>query len=371
MAGRPFQPDDLLSIVVVNYKNDRELPRTLYSLSPAFQQGVTADQYEVVVVDNGSPEPPTARRFSRLGLDLSVISHPNPTHSPVDAINLGIEASCGVGVCVFIDGARLASPGLVRRLREGLLTHPRAVVGSKGRYLGPVIQRVGMRYGYDQTAEDAMLRRIDWKNNGYRLFEVSIFDEPSGPCWLTQIGESNSITMVRSLWAELGGYDPAFVSKGGGYVNLDTWHRACSLRDAHPVILLGEGTFHQFHGGVATNSAQKEVNTLHQEYKALRGRPYRRPNVEATYLGSFVHNPPVWELEWQDGRNYIDLVDPNGPMAGMLPAMKRRSAPPATVRRRARFVTRLRRSRVVRRVARALPGGVRRRLKAFARRVLR
>ncbi|MEN9823633.1 MAG: hypothetical protein RLZ04_2059 [Actinomycetota bacterium] len=369
MHGRTFQRDDLLSIVVISYKNDRELPRTLYSLSPAFQKGVTADQYEVVIVDNGSPTPPRARKFAHLGLDLSVVVMDNPTHSPVPAINRGIEAAVGAGVCVFIDGARLASPGLVARLREGLLTHPRAVVGSKGRYLGPVPQRIGMRYGYDQKVEDAMLRRIDWKNNGYRLFEASVFDEPSGPRWLMQVGESNSITMSRTMWAELGGYDPAFVSRGGGYVNLDTWHRACHLPGAHPVILLGESTFHQFHGGVATNAPQKDVDHLHEEYKALRGHPYRRPKVPATYLGAFVHSPPAWEFDWKDGVNFIDLVDPKGPMAGMLSGMKRRGSAP--VGRKARVVRGLRRSRVVRGVAKAMPAGVRRRLKSLARRVLR
>ena len=371
MSGRSFERDDLLSIVVISYKNDRELPRTLYSLSPAFQQGVTADQYEVVIVDNGSPTPPRARQFAKLGLDLSVVVMDDPTHSPVPAINRGIEASVGAGVCVFIDGARLASPGLVRRLREGLLTHPRAVVGSKGRYLGPVPQRIGMRHGYDQKVEDALLRRIDWKNNGYRLFEASIFDEPSGPRWMMQVGESNSITMSRGMWAELGGYDPAFVSRGGGYVNLDTWHRACNLPGAHLVIRLGEATFHQFHGGVATNSPQKDVNHLHEEYKALRGHPYRRPKVAATYLGAFVHTPPAWEHDWKDGVNFIDLVDPAGPMSGMLPSMTRAKSGSAPISSRARLVRRLRRSSVVRGVARALPAGLRRRLKSVARRILK
>ena len=49
-----------LSVVVVAYDMARELPRTLRSLAPDYQQGIAADDYEVVVVDNGSPTPRTS-----------------------------------------------------------------------------------------------------------------------------------------------------------------------------------------------------------------------------------------------------------------------------------------------------------------------
>jgi len=36
-----------VSIVVISYNMGRELPRTLYSLSPMMQVGVSGDEYEV------------------------------------------------------------------------------------------------------------------------------------------------------------------------------------------------------------------------------------------------------------------------------------------------------------------------------------
>lgn len=377
MTAHRFEADDLLSIVVISYENQRELPRTLHSLSPHYQEGVTGDQYEIVVVDNGSKKPPRAKHYADLGVDLSVVVMEEPTHSPVRAINRGIEASVGAAVTVFIDGARLASPGLVRGLREGLMLDRRVVVGSRGRYLGPVPQRVGMRYGYNRKVEDAMLERIDWKNNGYRLFEVSIFDEPSTHIWLSQVGESNSITMSRRLWAELGGYDERFESKGGGYVNLDTWRRACELPGVRPVLLLGEATFHQFHGGVATNAPRREVNELHQEYKQLRGRAYRRPSTPATFHGTFRHTPPPNELLWTEGVNFIDLIDPAGPMAGMLPELRSATdqaaatSPPPAGKATKPGARRGRRAKVKRVLVRLVPRRLRPRVKALARKVRR
>jgi hypothetical protein len=40
-----------------------------------------------------------------------------------------------------------------------------------------------MNEGYTKDFEDAMLESLDWKNNGYRLFEKSVFDESSGAQW--------------------------------------------------------------------------------------------------------------------------------------------------------------------------------------------
>ncbi|HAU37823.1 MAG TPA: hypothetical protein DCX07_08915 [Phycisphaerales bacterium] len=45
-----------LSIVVTVYNMRREAPRTLRSLTPEYQ-GVDAETYEVIVVENGSSEP--------------------------------------------------------------------------------------------------------------------------------------------------------------------------------------------------------------------------------------------------------------------------------------------------------------------------
>ncbi|NDD63778.1 MAG: hypothetical protein EBZ36_07345, partial [Acidobacteria bacterium] len=36
----------------------REAPRTILSALPPYQKNVTASDYEVIVVDNGSTEPP-------------------------------------------------------------------------------------------------------------------------------------------------------------------------------------------------------------------------------------------------------------------------------------------------------------------------
>ena len=279
--------DRFLSIVVISYNTPRELPRTLLSLSPGYQRGIERHEYEVIVVDNGSKSPPTAAEHEHLGMDLTVLTMESPVPSPVAAINRGLNLSVGSSVGVFIDGARIASPGLLRTAREALQLSRRAVVGTRGRYLGYKFQRDSMLDGYDQTAEDHLLATVGWQQDGYELFQISVFDESAGPSWLDPIAESNSLFMSRPMWAELNGYDPRFKLPGGGMVNLDTWQRALALPDARPIVLLGEATFHQFHGGVATNGSLETIDSFYDEYRTVMGRAFEHPRDPVHLWGSF------------------------------------------------------------------------------------
>jgi len=285
-----------VSIIVVCYNMKRELPRTLFSMSPEFQIGVSKDDYEVILVDNGSKEPPTAEDFAYLNINLSVYSMKNPTHSPVRAINFGINKAIGQFIGVCIDGARLVSPGLIAQARDALVVYPRGVVAARGRYLGVKFQRDAMNDGYNAEQEDSLLVQSEWKADGYRLFDISVFDESCGPTWLTPMAESNALFMSRHLWSELQGFDEQFESRGGGLVNLDTWRRAVQLPDVTVVSLMGEATFHQIHGGVATNGTHEAIKEFFAEYQTIRGVEFEIPNVSYSLFGKFNHKVRGSEL---------------------------------------------------------------------------
>jgi glycosyltransferase involved in cell wall biosynthesis len=273
-----------LSVIVIGYNMARELPRTIRSLSPAIQRGIDPRDYEVILIDNGSTKAFDQAELRRFLPDLVIHRMRDATVSPVPAVNLGLELARGdlVGVC--IDGARIASPGLLGKALAASRLHERPVIGTISFHLGPQVQSV--KHGYNQAVENDLLAHSGWEADGYRLFAISTFAGSSIGGWFVLPAESNAFFLRAGHWRDLGGWDEGFVTPGGGLVNLDTWARACADPEAELIMLLGEATFHQVHGGVATNSADLPYELFHEEYVRLRGHPYERPTRQPRYFGT-------------------------------------------------------------------------------------
>jgi hypothetical protein len=295
-SAKGQSPPPELSVVVVSYDIPRELPRTLISLSPSYQRHIAADDYEVIVVDNGS-EP--AVDISDAADNVRLIRIDEASASPAEAINRGLAAAGGEIIAVMIDGARLASPTLLHFGRQAARMYTRTVVASLGWYIGFDYQRLAPLFGHDVAAEDALLESIGWPADGYRLFEISTMDDSSVDGWFPPIAESNCLFLSRTSWAELGGVDERFAMPAGGLLSLDMFRRALDLPEAELVILLSEGTFHQHHGGAATSLSREKFDGMWEtwaaEYRAIRGEEYDtpRPQRPPAYVGTLPR--PVLE----------------------------------------------------------------------------
>jgi hypothetical protein len=284
-AADPRQADDLrpappgasrpvrLSFIVIFHDMAREAPRTLFSLSRAFQHGIEDLQLEVIAIDHGSPRPLEHALVDAQGPGFVLTRIDTDAVSPVAAINAAIDTARGDVVAVHIDGARILSPGVLAGMAEGFRLHRHAFVHTLGFHLGPGPQAQTMLCGYDQATEDRLLEETDWRRDGYRLFDISALAVSSAGGYFSDLQESNCIALRRSDWLELGGFHPGFVSPGGGLCNLDLYNRAMQHPDLVPIRLLGEGSFHQIHGGVATNARpeQSPWEAFQAEYQGIRG----------------------------------------------------------------------------------------------------
>lgn len=286
----------LLSIIVVVFNMKREAPRTLFSLSTQYQRLVSESDYEVIVVENGSSEPLGADNVQSFGnnfhyINLQEWSHP----SPCRAINYACSKASGEYVGILIDGARIVSPGLVHAAISALRIAPSPVVATLAWHLGPEHQSVSIKNGYTQEIEDSLIASVNWEIDGYNLFTISALAGSNAQGYFGALFESTAIFMRKSKYDSLGGYDEKFDLAGGGLANLDFYKRACEYDNDELIILLGEGTFHQLHGGISSITKSPDYfENASCQYLQLKGKPFVPPGKNPIYYGCVASQAVRW-----------------------------------------------------------------------------
>jgi hypothetical protein len=280
----------LVSFIVIVYDMPAQAQNTVRSLLADYQQDVRLADYEVLIIENASANIMSRMFIDSLPANFSYHLRQESQPTPIHAINYGIELASGDNICVMIDGARLLTPGIVKNILRGHRLSPFAVVTAPGYHLGYELQQKAVGSGYDVEHEKALMASISWPEHGYRLFEIACFSGSCAAGFYLPHGESNCISMPRELWQLLGGYDARFDMRGGGVVNLDLYKRACEYPGITHVFLHGEGTFHQFHGGVTTGGEDAEVREkfiteIMEQYQKIRGGKFQLPMTHTVYLG--------------------------------------------------------------------------------------
>ncbi|MFZ4414008.1 MAG: glycosyltransferase family A protein, partial [Bacteroidales bacterium] len=249
------------------------------------QKDSNENEYEVLVVDNGSQIPIEETFVKSFGANFHLIRF-NPSPSPAASINKAVSMSRGNLVMICIDGARMLSPGIIDVTLRAFKAFDNPLVATVAYHLGPKIQKVSITEGYNQETEDLLLEKIDWKTNGYELFTISVLAGSSSNGWFLPLSESSCLSLYKTEYNKLNGYCESFKTPGGGLVNLDFYKRACENTD-NLVILLSEGTFHQVHGGVATNAPPNRHPGLifKNEYRQIREKDFTPPTQESIIFG--------------------------------------------------------------------------------------
>lgn len=288
-----------LSLVVVVYRMPKQARKTLYSLSLNYQQDVEAHDYEVIVVENSSDRIMGEDYVKTLRGNFRYFFREESVPTPLPAINYGASLTQGRYIGIMIDGARMVSPRIVKHILMASEICDNAVIAVPGYHIGDQLQQHATSSGYDEARESQLLNSINWPQDGYRLFEISCF---SGSCRsgvFLPNAESNCLCMPRSLWNNIGGIDTGFTTPGGGFANLDLYKRACEYPGTTLIVLAGEGTFHQYHGGATTGGKKgQERDELMQaqldQYKELRGQAFSPPVITPITFGEI--RPPAYRF---------------------------------------------------------------------------
>jgi len=288
---------------------------TLYSLSPAYQQNVTEHDYEVIVVENVSKNVLGKDVALHYGNNFKYFLREEKSKSPANAICYGVKQAWGTYIAIMIDGARMLTPGVIHYTLAAHRMTAGAFVSVPGYHIGCELQQEAVKSGYDETVESGLIKRINWPEDGYRLFEIACFSGTCSNGFFNPIAESNCFSVRKSLYEATGGCDLRFDLPGGGLINLDIYKRFCEMPDMKLFILPGEGTFHQFHGGVSTGMQHDKLKMtllpeFHKQYREIRKKSFMASIKKAVYLGEISdYAQPFVALSSEKFLNRIKVSD--------------------------------------------------------------
>lgn len=289
-SGEVAAPAPKVSLVMIVYDMVAQAENTIRSMLTDYQLDVELHEYEVIIVENESPNLMQAEFLRSLPDNFRYFLRRDAETSPGPAVNFGASKATGENICILIDGARMLTPGAIKNVLLGHKLGDSSVVSISGYHLGHEVQQEAVNSGYDYECERRLLASISWPEDGYRLFEISCLNASTKQGFFMPISESNCISVPRRIWDDMCGYDTRFDFKGGGLINLDFYKRACEYPGAQHIILPGEGTFHQFHGGVTTGGQESAdrnayIEASYEQYCTLKGADYDCPKTNPIFLG--------------------------------------------------------------------------------------
>ena len=96
-------PKHKISFVVIVYKMPDQAEKTLYSLSTAYQRGVSEADYEVIVVENASSAVLGEQRACQYAGNVRYFYREETLPTPVPAVNFGASEASGSHITIMVD----------------------------------------------------------------------------------------------------------------------------------------------------------------------------------------------------------------------------------------------------------------------------
>ena len=197
-----------VSVIVIGYRMSKQLVRTLQTLAPAYQRGVSSGDYEVIVVENSSDDNLAPASIAELPDNFHYFLRDEAGHSPVPAINFAFSQCRGDSIGLIMDGARMASPGIIRGAMDAMAITSSAIVVVPGYHLGEQEQHLHDSDAAALEQEQALLDSIDWQAEGYELFTIATFSGANPNGYLQPIMECNCVFASAASFREVGHADP-------------------------------------------------------------------------------------------------------------------------------------------------------------------
>lgn len=291
MTYQPLiQDSPRLSFIVVVYNMRRQAMNTLYSLSARHQQNVQESDYEIIVVENHSAHSLDESEVMALGKNIHYFLRHETSQSPVGAINFGFSQCRGKTVCLMIDGARMLTPRVVEYALMAQTIDEDALVAVPGYSIGWQDQRFHRENAYSETVEAELLASTNWRQHGYRLFDIATISGANPNGCMSPLMECNCVFTSARNFERIGQADMDYQLPGGGSINLHIFRQLGLLPESrHYFIMPGEGSFHQFHGGITTaqwDDLDEVLETHRKQLHSYWGGKFHSLRREPMLLGA-------------------------------------------------------------------------------------
>ncbi|MBL7261328.1 glycosyltransferase [Actinoplanes sp. LDG1-01] len=194
----PAEPP-AVSVVVVHYRQQAELDRTLAALR---RQTHPAARTEIIVVDDGSPEPPQVPYGVRL------LRQADEGFRAAAARNLGAAAASGDVLC-FLDADTVPEPGYLTRMARLPALAPEAVVVGRRRHAE--LAGLPVDAPVEEAGPAAELPEPQWLRDGYRLSRDLLDADDRSYRYVI----SAALACSRWFFERVGGFDESFRTYGG------------------------------------------------------------------------------------------------------------------------------------------------------------
>lgn len=235
----------------------RQAMNTIYSLSSQHQKNVSPESYEILVMENSSENNLDQKKVESIADNIRYFYREEDSPSPAGAINHGLQEARGEMVCLMIDGARMVTPRIIEYGLLAFAADRYSAMAVPGYNVGPCEHHYNVSEGYNEDVEKQLLAEAGWQDNGYRLFDIGSIGGANLNGFFHPLMESNCLFINREIFLEIGGADMRFNLPGGGGLNHHIYRAVCIHPKTRYLFLTpGEGSFHQFHGGVSTKEYQ-------------------------------------------------------------------------------------------------------------------
>ncbi|GAA2555318.1 hypothetical protein GCM10010435_27370 [Winogradskya consettensis] len=194
-------PDEppTVSVIVVHYRQQAELDRTLAALN---RQTHPAARTEVIVVDDGSPEPP------RVPAGVRLLRQADEGFRAAAARNLGAAAATGDVLC-FLDADTVPEPSYLTRMARLPALAPEAVVVGRRRHAA--LAGLPVDAPVERAGPAAELPEPQWLRDGYRNTRDLLDADDRAYRYVI----SAALACSRWFFERVGGFDEQFRAYGG------------------------------------------------------------------------------------------------------------------------------------------------------------